>query len=280
MTGVGNASNTAASAVGRVGENAGSGFGAIQSGASNAKNSMEQLGSGVEGVKGKFSMLEGIATVALGNIASRAITAGASLLNKWTLAPVIQGYQEYERELDSTRILVATLGKEQEGAITSTMRSLEAYAKTTKYNSQQMNASLAQFVNAGISLKDSETALKGFGNLAASAGASTTQFASALQFGVQQALQMGYMNRQNWMSMESANLATRAYKQAVVDAAVAQGTLTQEQVDSIGVQQLFVEHLKDGWLTNEVLMKSLEQYANNDTYKKMAENVYTFKEAL
>ena len=88
MTGVGNASNTAASAVGRVGENASSGFGAIQSGASNAKNSMEQLGSGVEGVKGKFSMLEGIATVALGNIASRAITAGASLLNKWTLAPM------------------------------------------------------------------------------------------------------------------------------------------------------------------------------------------------
>ena len=280
MTGVGNASNTAASAVGRVGENAGSGFGAIQSGASNAKSSMEQLGSGVEGVKGKFSMLEGIATVALGNIASRAITAGASLLNRWTLAPVIQGYQEYERELDSTRILTAALGEEQQGAITQTMRSLEKYAQTTKYNSQQMNASLAQFVNAGISLKDSETALKGFGNLAASAGASTQQFASALQFGVQQALQMGYMNRQNWMSMENANLATRAYKQAVVDAAVAQGTLTQEQVDSIGIQQLFVDKLKDGWLTNEVLMKSLEQYSTNETYLKMAENVYTLKEAL
>lgn len=280
MTGVGNASNTAASAVGRVGENAGSGFGAIQSGASNAKNSMEQLGSGVEGVKGKFSMLEGIATVALGNIASRAITAGASLLNKWTLAPIVQGYQEYERELDSTRILVAALGEEEQDHITETMRSLEKYAQTTKYNSQQMNASLAQFVNAGIGLKESETALKGFGNLAASAGASTQQFATALQFGVQQALQMGYMNRQNWMSMESNMLATRAYKQAVVDAAVAQGTLTQEQVDSIGVQQLFVEHLKDGWLTNDVLMQSLQQYAENPVYQEMASNVYTFKEAL
>lgn len=280
MTGVGNASNTAASAVGRVGENAGSGFGAIQSGASNAKNSMEQLGSGVEGVKGKFSMLEGIATVALGNIASRAITAGASLLNKWTLGPIVQGYQEYERELDSTRILVAALGEEEQDHITETMRSLEKYAQTTKYNSQQMNASLAQFVNAGIGLKESETALKGFGNLAASAGASTQQFATALQFGVQQALQMGYMNRQNWMSMESNMLATRAYKQAVVDAAVAQGTLTQEQVDSIGVQQLFVEHLKDGWLTNDVLMQSLQQYAENPVYQEMASNVYTFKEAL
>lgn len=280
MTGVGNASNTAASAVGRVGENAGSGFGAIQSGASNAKNSMEQLGSGVEGVKSKFSMLEGIATVALGNIASRAITAGASLLNKWTLAPIVQGYQEYERELDSTRILVAALGEQEQDHITETMRNLEKYAQTTKYNSQQMNASLAQFVNAGIGLKESETALKGFGNLAASAGANTQQFATALQFGVQQALQMGYMNRQNWMSMESNMLATRAYKQAVVDAAVAQGTLTQEQVDSIGVQQLFVEHLKDGWLTNDVLMQSLQQYAENPVYQEMASNVYTFKEAL
>lgn len=280
MTGVGNASNTAASAVGRVGENAGSGFGAIQSGASNAKNSMEQLSSGVENVKSRFSMLEGIATVALGNIASRAITAGASLLNKWTLAPVVQGYQEYERELDSTRILVAALGKEEQDHITETMRSLEKYAQTTKYNSQQMNASLAQFVNAGIGLKESETALKGFGNLAASAGANTQQFASALQFGVQQALQMGYMNRQNWMSMENANLATRAYKQALVEAAVAQGTLTQEQVDTIGVQQLFVEHLKDGWLTNDVLMQSLQQYAENPVYQEMAANVYTLKEAL
>jgi len=280
MTGVGNASNTAASAVGRVGENAGSGFGAIQSGASNAKNSMEQLGSGVEGVKGKFSMLEGIATVALGNIASRAITAGASLLNKWTLAPIVQGYQEYERELDSTRILVAALGDQEQDHITRVMRDLEQYAKTTKYNSQQMNSSLAQFVNAGIDLDKANVALKGFGNLAASAGATTAQFGSALQFGVQQALQMGYMNRQNWMSMESANLATRAYKEAVIKAAIAQGTLTQEQVDAVGVQQLFVEHLKDGWLTNEVLMQSLEEYANNPVYQKMAENVYTFKEAM
>lgn len=280
MTGVGNASNTAASAVGRVGENAGSGFGAIQSGASNAKNSMEQLGSGVETIKGRFSMLEGVATVALGNIASRAITAGASLLNKWTLAPVVQGYQEYERELDSTRILVAALGEQEQNHITSVMRDLEQYAKTTKYNSQQMNSSLAQFVNAGIDLDKANVALKGFGNLAASAGASTQAFGSALQFGVQQALQMGYMNRQNWMSLENANLATKAYKQAVIDAAIAQGTLTQEQVDSIGVQQLFVEHLKDGWLTNDVLMKSLEEYANNPVYQKMAENVYTLKEAL
>ena len=280
MTGVGNASNTAASAVGRVGENAGSGFGAIQSGASNAKNSMEQLGSGVEGVKGKFSMLEGIATVALGNIASRAITAGASLLSKWTVAPIVQGYQEYERELDSTRILVAALGKEEQDHITSVMRDLEQYAKTTKYNSQQMNSSLAQFVNAGIDLDKANIALRGFGNLAASAGASTQQFGTALQFGVQQALQMGYMNRQNWMSLETAQLATKGYKQAVIDAAVAQGTLTQEQVDAIGVQQLFVEHLKDGWLTNDVLMQSLEAYANNDVYQKMAENLYTFKEAM
>lgn len=280
MTGVGNASNTAASAVGRVGENAGSGFGAIQSGASNAKSSMEQLGSGVEGVKGKFSMLEGIATVALGNIASRAITAGASLLSKWTVAPIVQGYQEYERELDSTRILVAALGDQEQDHITSVMRDLEQYAKTTKYNSQQMNQSLAQFVNAGIDIDKAKTALKGFGNLAASAGASTAQFGTALQFGVQQALQMGYMNRQNWMSMESAQLATRAYKQAVIDAAIAQGTLTQEQVDAVGVQGLFVEKLKDGWLTNEVLMQSLEEYEKNDTYRKMAENIYTFKEAM
>lgn len=280
MTGVGNASNTAASAVGRVGENAGSGFGAIQSGASNAKNSMEQLGSGVEGVKGKFSMLEGIATVALGNIASRAITAGASLISKWTVAPIVQGYQEYERELDSTRILVAALGKEEQDHITSVMRDLEQYAKTTKYNSQQMNSSLAQFVNAGIDLDKANVALKGFGNLAASAGASTQAFGTALQFGVQQALQMGYMNRQNWQSLETAQLATKGYKQAVIDAAVAQGTLTQEQVDAIGVQQLFVEHLKDGWLTNDVLMQSLEEYANNPVYQEMAENLYTFKEAM
>ena len=197
-------------------------FQAIISGSGNAAKGVEQISEATVNVGNKFSILEGAASVALGNIASKAIATAASIINKWTFAPIIQGYQEYERELDSTRILVSALGEGESDHITAVMRDLEQYAKTTRYSSQEMNAATAQFVNAGIGLDESATALKGWGNLAASASASTSDFNNTLQTSVEQALQMGYMNMQNWRQIQNANMATKKFKDTIIQTALAQ----------------------------------------------------------
>lgn len=285
---LGKRSEEAAVGISQINQNGN--FQAIISGSSDAAKGVEHIGEATSNVGSKFSILEGAASVALGNIASKAIATAASIINNWTLRPIIDGYQEYERELDSTRILVSALGEGESDHITAVMRDLEQYAKTTRYSSQEMNAATAQFVNAGIGLDDAATALKGWGNLAASASASTADFNRTLQTSVEQALQMGYMDLQNWRQIQNANMATKKFKDTIIQTAVAQGDVTgeiQAAIDKYGelndqaVSYLFNERLTEGkWFTNDVMMSSLHEFANDPEMVKQAASLYTFKEAL
>lgn len=288
ITNLGKSSGEAAIGLSQINQNGN--FQAIISGSSDAARGVEHIGEATSNIGNKFSILEGAASVALGNIAAKAISTATQIINKWTLRPIIDGYQEYERELDSTRILVSALGESETDHITAVMRDLEQYAKTTRYSSQEMNAATAQFVNAGIGLDESATALKGWGNLAASASASTSDFNRTLQTSVEQALQMGFMNLQNWRQIQNANMATKKFKDTIIETAVAQGDVTgeiQAAIDKYGelneqaVNYLFNDRLTEGkWFTNDVLMSSLTEFANDPELMKQAASLYTFKEAL
>ena len=285
---LGKRSEEAAVGVSQINQNGN--FQAIISGSSDAAKGVEHIGEATSNVGSKFSILEGAASVALGNIAAKAISTATQIINRWTFRPIIDGYQEYERELDSTRILVSALGESETDHITAVMRDLEQYAKTTRYSSQEMNAATAQFVNAGIGLDEAATALKGWGNLAASASASTADFNRTLQTSVEQALQMGFMNLQNWRQIQNANMATKKFKDTIIDIAVAQGDVTgeiQAAIDKYGelndeaVNYLFNDRLTEGkWFTNDVMMSALTEYANDPELMKQAASLYTFKEAL
>lgn len=285
---LGKRSEEAAVGISQINQNGN--FQAIISGSSDAAKGVEHIGEATSNVGSKFSILEGAASVALGNIAAKAISTATQIINKWTFKPIIDGYQEYERELDSTRILVSALGEGETDHITAVMRDLEQYAKTTRYSSQEMNAATAQFVNAGIGLDESATALKGWGNLAASASASTADFNRTLQTSVEQALQMGHMDLQNWRQIQNANMATKKFKDTIIETALAQGDVTgeiQAAIDKYGelndqaVSYLFNERLTEGkWFDNNVMMGALTEFANDPEMVKQAASLYTFKEAL
>lgn len=249
----------------------------VSSGTQQAAHAIEEMGDRVEQSGQGFSFLQSIATVALGNIAASAVQTGLSIATNLgrsvmnAIAPVKQGFGQFEDKINSVNMLVAALGRSEMGNITDSLDDLQKYAETTKYSVKQMHGSLAQFVNAGVGLKESTTALKGWGNLAASAGASTDGFNRSLQFGVQQALQMGKMNTQNWVSVENAGMATQRFKDILLETAQALG-------QDVDMSEGFRNSLQQGWLTNEVLIKSLETLANDETLSKMAEEFHTLGE--
>ena len=249
----------------------------ISSGTKGVADGLNKIQAGVTESSGKFGMLQSVATVALGNIAASAITTGLTIAKNiggkilHSIMPLKAGFGQFEDKINSVNMLVAALGKSEMGNITNSLDDLQKYAETTKYSVKQMHGSLAQFVNAGVGLNEATTALKGWGNLAASAGATTDGFNRSLQFGVQQALQMGMMNTQNWMSVENAGMATKRFKDILVDTATQMGI-------NIDMSEGFRGSLKDGWLTNEVLIKSLEKLANDETLVKMAAEFHTFGE--
>ena len=249
----------------------------ISSGTKGVADGMSKIQTGVQNTSGKFGLLQSVASVALGNIAANAAMAGLAIAKNiggnilHSIMPLKAGFGQFEEKINSVNMLVAALGKSEMGNITNSLDELQKYAETTKYSVKQMHGSLAQFVNAGVGLNDATTALKGWGNLAASAGATTDGFNRSLQFGVQQALQMGMMNTQNWMSVENAGMATKRFKDILVQTAQALG-------QNVDMSEGFRASLKDGWLTNEVLIKSLEQLANDETLVKMAAEFHTFGE--
>lgn len=254
----------------------------IISDANNTSDSINDIGESAEHTSGKFDILKNAASVALGGALLGMAQKVTAEINKWTFAPIFQGFHEYERELESTRVLVTALGEERREEIDASMRELEAYAQTTKYSSQQMNSSLSQFVNQGIDLQTATTALKGWGNLAASAAASTQGFNSSLEFGIQQSLGMGYMDRMNWKSIENAKMGTIRFKQELIETAKAMGTLDEATIETYGgIQGMFLDGLSEThWLTNDVMMSVLEKYAVDEELVKQAASLYTFQEAM
>ena len=249
----------------------------ISAGSNDVVQSIERMDSSVRQSGQGFGFLQSVATVALGNIAASAIQTGLSIASNLghkildTIMPLKQGFNQFEDKINSVNMLVASLGKAEMGNITESLDDLQKYAETTKYSVKQMHGSLAQFVNAGVGLKDSATALKGWGNLAASAGATADGFNRSLQFGVQQALQMGKMTTQNWMSVENAGMATKRFKDILTQTA-------QELGENVDMSNGFRESLQKGWLTNEVLIKSLEKLAKDETLVKMASEFHTLGE--
>lgn len=243
----------------------------LKSKSSQSAEGIEETGRKTDGVKVKFGLLAGAASVALGNIAGKAVDTGIRLAKSLTIDPIKAGFRQYEENINSVNMLTAALGKQATGEINKSLDSLHQYALTTKYSVSDMNKNLAQFVNAGIGLQDATVAIKGWGNLAASAGASTTGFAQSLQFGVSQALAMGKMTTQNWMSVENAGMATQKFKDALVEQGKAMGK-------NIDLSNGFRESLSQGWLTNDVFIASMQKMAQDETLTKMAANFHTFGE--
>lgn len=272
ILGIGKSAIQSALHLGGIGNNAG--FSSISGQASSASSAVEGIGNSASNAAGGFNVLAGAASVALGGTIIGLANKAADVIKNFTIAPISDGFKEYEEELQSARILMSALGDEAAPKIRAVMADLENYAGTTRYSVQTMNSTVAQLVNAGVDIDDAGTAIKGWGNLAASAGASTNQFASSLQFGVQQAMAMGKMTAQNWLSVENANMATEKFKRTLMDVGEELGENVPEDMGQ------FRESLETGWVTTEVMVEAMSRLAADKSLQELAENVYSFGEAM
>lgn len=245
--------------------------GGVEDGVAQANSALGKLGTGTAQVAQQFTAMQAVAFGALSRIGEKAIDTGLSLVKSMSVDKISEGFQQYNDYTASVMQLTGALGSEATPAINAALTDLDHYAAVTKYSIADMNTNLAQFVNNGVSLKDSQTAIKGWGNLAASAGASTQAFGASLQFGVSQALAMGKMTTQNWMSVENAGMATQKFKDQLVEQAKAMG----KNVDMSGG---FRDSLQQGWLTNDVFIASLKKLSSNQDMVKMAQDFHTFGE--
>lgn len=224
-----------------------------------------------------FSMLAGAASVAMGNIASKALMAGGSVLSSFTFGPIIDGFREYENQLNAVQTIQAnTFSKgETTATINAALDELNAYADKTIYSFTEMTRNIGMFTSAGVGLKDSVAAIKGLSNVAAMSGSSSEQAATAM-YQLSQALSTGVVKLQDWNSIVNAGMGGEQFQEALKRTARTYGVEVDKMIDKAGS---FRNSLKDNWLTSEIMIETLTQYTGDLSREQLLNAGYTEEQA-
>ena len=228
------------------------------------------LTSSIQTVQSSFSALEVIGVTALANITNSAVNAGKQIVKSLTIDPVQTGFQEYELKMGSVQTIMAATGESLE-TVNGYLEELNHYADKTIYSFSDMTTNIGKFTNAGVKLDDAVMAMKGISNEAAVSGANAME-ASRAMYNLAQSLSMGYVQYIDWKSIENANMATVEFKKNLVDTAIKLGVVKDlgngmydNGKQAYNLQQLFKDGMKDQWLTTDVLIGTLKDYADETT---------------
>ena len=233
------------------------------------KVDMHGLGTGIETVRAKFSALQIAGVTALVNITNSAVNAGKRIVNALTLEPVMSGFREYETQMNAVQTILANT--QSKGStledVNAALDELNLYADKTIYNFTEMTRNIGTFTAAGIDLETSVNAIQGIANLAAVSG-STSQQASTAMYQLSQALAAGTVKLMDWNSVVIAGMGGEIFQNALKKTSEELKTGAEAAIKAKGS---FRESLQTGWLTSEVLTKTLKKFTTSGANEYVAE---------
>jgi tape measure domain-containing protein len=239
---------------------------------------LSKIGNALDSIIPKFDALRLVAIGVMSQIATKAITAGASLVKSLTLDPIIQGFHEYTTNLNAVQTIMANT--QAAGTtlkdVNKALNQLNHYSDKTIYNFSEMARNIGTFTAAGVDLKTSTEAIKGIANLAALSGSNADQ-ASTAMYQLSQAIAAGQVHLQDWNSVVNAGMGGTVFQRALAQTAVAMGTIDGKTVKLTGKmknvsiagnsfrQSLTPKPGEKSWLTSKVLTTTLSEFTGDLT---------------
>lgn len=227
---------------------------------------MSQLGSSVDTVKGKFSALQVAGVTAIATVSNKVVNAGLNMLKSFTIQPILDGFSEYQTNLNSVQTVMANTGASVK-QVNKALNQLNHYSDLTIYNFSEMARNVGTFTAAGVDLKTSVSAIQGIANIAALSGSSSQQ-ASTAMYQLSQAIAAGRVNLQDWNSVVNAGMGGKKLQTALAQTAIAMGKISDKAVQlgkgSAALKingEAFRQSISavggDSWLSSDVLVKTL-----------------------
>ena len=257
----------------------GVGKGLEQIGTSAKKIDLTPIADAASVVGEKFDTMKYIAIFALQDIYDMATRTASQIVSLFAVQPVSSGFEEYELKMGSIQTIMASTG-ESLTTVNGYLDELNLYADKTIYSFADMTNNIGKFTNAGVSLDKAVAAIQGISNEAAVSGANTNE-ASRAMYNFAQALSAGYVKLIDWKSIENANMATVEFKQQLIDTAeelgnlekqadgtykvLTQSTTGSSMDETISATQNFNDSLSYQWMTTDVLVNTLHDYADETT---------------
>ena len=270
---------------------------------------LESLSTKTDLVSKSFSALEKIATGALYNIGQKISETGTNLIKSMSgIANITAGFQKYEEQMVSIQTVMSAVSSKINEAtgelyslddVSDTISKLGWYTDETSYNMEQMTNSIGSFTSAGVDLKVAEKAVIGIANASALAGVNSQKAQFAFT-GFEKAISSGYVSLGLWNQQLKTSGITNSerFKQSVLDAAVAVGTLTKKSNglykttkkafksgESVSIQDFTSALTETQWLSTDVLMKVFETYASGlddvyESYERLSAEGVTTSEII
>lgn len=193
------------------------------------KEGLEKLASAAEAAQMKFVAMATVVsnvvnsafnslTSAIDHVTTRLGFDNLNVMGQWD-----EGLSKYEDKMTSVKTIMNATGDSID-VVNEKLEALMKYSDETSYDFATMTNAIAKFASYGVDLDTSVTAIEGVANWAASAGQDKNQAEMVLN-SVGKAMGQGYMSAMYWQTVERANMATEAFKQTVLDTAVAMGKM-------------------------------------------------------
>ena len=243
------------------------------------------IANAVEDIKNRFNNMGIVGITIMQNLTNMAMQTGSSIIKAMSIESVIDGYREYETQINAVQTILANTQKEGTniGQVNSALDTLNTYADKTIYNFTEMTRNIGTFTAAGVKLQTSVDSIQGIANLAAVSGSTSLQ-ASTAMYQLSQAIAAGTVKLMDWNSVVNAGMGGQVFQDALIRTSEHLKTGAKAAIEAKGS---FRESLQEGWLTVDVLTETLKQFALNvetaeDYERVMADLVsqgYTEEEA-
>ena len=237
------------------------GLNEVATAASHQQASIKNVETGVQSLADRFKALQVVATTALVTITHQAISAGSRLVKALSIQPVLEGFREYETNMNSIQTILANTAHAGTtlNDVTAALDELNHYSDQTIYNFSEMARNIGTFTAAGVKLDTATAAIKGIANLAAVSG-SNSQQASAAMYQLSQALAAGKVSLEDWNSVVNAGMGGKVFQDALMETARVHGVAIDKMVKDQGSFRLT---LQEGWLTSDILNETLMKFTGD-----------------
>lgn len=240
--------------------------------------SLDGVTSAVQTVADRFSTLGVIGMTVLQNLTNMAMSAGKNIVSALTLDPVLQGFQEYELQINSIQTILSNTKSKGTtlDQVNQALDELNKYADLTIYNFAEMTRNIGTFTAAGVDLDTAVNSIKGIANLGAMSG-STSQQVNTAMYQLSQALATGRVSLMDWNSVVNAGMGGEVFQEALKRTARNFGYDVDGMIEKYGS---FRESLTQGqWLTADVLNETLNQLAGAYSKEELLAQGYTEQQA-
>lgn len=224
----------------------------------------------LSGITRSFSALETIAVGALLNIGRKAEDTAAKLVKSLSIDNISAGWRKYDERTQSVQTLVNSTGKSVE-EIETYLSKLMWYSDETSFGFTDMTKALATMVSSGGDIDKLIPMIEGIGNATAYAGKGAAEFQRVI-YNLNQSYSMGYLNTQDWKSIELAGVNSKALKEQLIAAGKALGTIKDK---SKGLED-FKSLLSGKVFTKEVMERAFSSFAEmtEEAYKLVDEGKF------